>query len=85
MSTPERTDRAALLGEIERLQRIVAERDAEVERLWKALDWYSEKAEAIARYLEAKPPGLQAAEAVTTELALDAGKRALAASSGIAP
>ncbi len=47
-----------------------------VAQLHEALAWYGERAQALRRYLEAKPPKVQAMTAVVTELGLDGGKRA---------
>lgn len=41
-----------------------------------ALAWYEEQADAIARYMNADPPNLEAAMACMTALALDGGNRA---------
>lgn len=40
------------------------------------VDWYGSRAADLARYLSMKPPLIKAVEAVTTELVIDAGKRA---------
>ena len=40
------------------------------------LEWYQEKAVALKRYSEAKPPNATAMTAVVTEMSLDGGKRA---------
>lgn len=44
-----------------------------------ALAWYGEQANAMQRYMEAKPPKADAMMAVAQALALDAGTRARAA------
>lgn len=40
------------------------------------MEWYAEKARAMARYTTAQPPQTDAMSAILTELALDAGNRA---------
>lgn len=47
-----------------------------------ALAWYEEKATAMARYMDAKPPMAEAMTAVCAELALDNGRRAALAAGG---
>ena len=48
----------------------------EIETMLSADGWYGEKAEALERYGNAKPPQTQALMAVVTELMLDAGRKA---------
>lgn len=55
-------------------------RDARIAELKKALDWYKEKAEALARTNIFKKPHV--AEAIFIEMALDGGKRARSAYTG---
>lgn len=48
----------------------------EIEKLKEVLKWYAEKAHAITRFWTAKPPKIDAAVAIMTELTLDDGQRA---------
>ena len=53
--------------------------ETRVRALEAALEWYAERAQALERYLTAKPPKTEAVTAVVTELGLDKGERARAA------
>ena len=66
-----------LLAQRDELRTRSSELEAEVERLRKALEWYSEKAFAINKFLLAKKS--EAVMAVVTELSLDNGNKAKAA------
>ena len=54
----------------------IAALEAKLSKMEVALKWYGEKAEAMKRYAEAKPPKTTSMTAVVTELSLDGGNRA---------
>ena len=56
--------------------------EAKLSKMEEALKWYGEKAEAMRRYGEAKPPKTTAMTAVITELSLDGGSRSKALAGG---
>ncbi len=71
------TDMAGMI-----LKLAIGERDvarAQRDAYLAALEWYAEKATAMNRYMEAKPPDTNAMVALATELCLDNGKRYQAA------
>lgn len=49
--------------------------EPEEDRIGRAAEWYAEQAEALQRYLNAKPPKTEAAFAVMQALAIDGGRR----------